>query len=219
MLEVKSYRKSKMNKKQYLLVLAALVGGLSLTSPMATKVYAEEEVLYEDDTDDYKTEDIKEDDVVRDNTVVPSEEQKQEEPKQEEQKPEEKQEENKNDGGSCVTPDNGYDEKAGEYWDPNIKTEEEKKVLVPDTPPETPETPETPKTPETPETPETPKTPETPETPQPTPTPAPTPAPAPKTGDLTMAEIIKLLAGLGVTIGGLGYVAGNVAYNKTKKRK
>ena len=208
MLKVKSSKSARLNKK---LVLAALVGGLTFTSPlMSTRVFAEEneEVLFEDQEDDYKTEDIKEDDVVKDNTVV--------DPVQEEKKEEQKQEEKKNDGGSCVTPDNGYNEEEGKYWDPNIKTEAEKKGLVPDTPPETPPTP--PVTP--PETPETPETPSTPApTPTPTPAPAPAPAPAPKTGDISLSEIFALLAGLSVTVGGLSYINGKKAYNNTLKRK
>ncbi len=204
MLEVKS---SRIAKK---VLLATLIGGLTFTAPVAAvKAFAaDEEVLFEDQDDDYKTEDIKEDDVVKDNTVVePVQEETKEEPKQEEKKEEEK----KNDGGSCVTPDNGYDEKAGQYWDPSIKTEVEKKHLVPDTPPETPPTPPTP--PVTP--PETPVN--TPETPAPAP--APTPAPAPKTGDITLNEIFALLAGLSIGGAGISYVASKVTYDKAIKRK
>jgi hypothetical protein len=50
---------------------------------------------------------------------------------------------------------------------------------------------------------------------QPTPTPAPTPAPAPKTGDISLNEILALLAGLSVTVGGISYINGKRAYNKT----
>ena len=236
MLKINNSRKSKMTKKQYFMLLGTMVASLSFTAPvLSIKALAaeNEEVLFEDQEDDSKTEDIKEDDVVRDNTVVPSEEQKQEEQKpeekQEEQKQEEKQEEQKqNDGGSCVTPDNGYNPEEGQYWDPSIQTEAKKKGLTPDTPPETPKTPETPETPKTPETPETPSVPETPETPsvpenpsvpeEQQPAPSPAPAPAPKTGDITMNELYALLAGLAVGANSIGMVAGKIAKNSRKKR-
>ena len=203
MLKVNNSRKSKMTKKQYLIALGALVTGMAFTSPVSTlTVHAEEEVLFEDTTDDYKTEDIQEEDIVRDNTVVEPEQPKQEEPKQEEKKEEKKNE--------CITEDNGYDEEAGKYWDPSIKTEPEKKGLEPEEP--TPEEP----TPEEP-TPEQPQP--SPEQPQPSPVqpaPNPTPAPAPKTGDLSVAEILGLLAGLSIG----GYGIGNLYANaKSKKRK
>ena len=221
MLEIKSSRKSKMNKKQYLLVLAALVGGLSLTSPMTTKAYAEE-VLYEDDTDDHKTEDIKEDDIVRDNTVVDQEEQHEEqhEEQQQEQQEEQKQSDNEKTGGDCVTPEHGYDEEAGEYWDPNIVTEPEKKGLVPEKHEVTITIPKKEKTTETQvENPTTTPVETQIATPVVQPAPQPTPAQAPKTGDMTLNEILALLAGLSVTFTGLGCVAGNIVYNKTIKRK
>ena len=203
MLKVNNSRKSKMTKKQYLIALGALVTGMAFTSPVSTlTVHAEEEVLFEDTTDDYKTEDIQEEDIVRDNTVVEPEQPKQEEPKQEEKKEEKK--------NKCITEDNGYDEEAGKYWDPSIKTEPEKKGLEPEEP--TPEEP----TPEEP-TPEQPQP--SPEQPQPSPVqpaPNPTPAPAPKTGDLSVAEILGLLAGLSIG----GYGIGNLYANaKSKKRK
>ena len=202
MLKINNSRKSKLTRKQYFMLLGAMIAGLSLTAPVSTiKAYAEsnEEVLFEDDTDDYKTEDIKEDDIVQDNTVVEPEkqEEKKEEPKQEE-KPEEK----KNDGGSCVTPEHGYNEEQGKYWDPSIKTEAEKKGLTPDTP-NTPPTPSTPSTPSTP-------------TPQPTPAPQPTP----KTGDLGYAEIIALLNAFG--LGAYGFSRFSVKVGNeiaSKKRK
>ena len=203
MLKVNNSRKSKMTKKQYLIALGALVTGMAFTSPVSTlTVHAEEEVLFEDTTDDYKTEDIQEEDIVRDNTVVEPEQPKQEEPKQEEKKEEKK--------NKYINEDNDYDEEAGKYWDPSIKTEPEKKGLEPEEP--TPEEP----TPEEP-TPEQPQP--SPEQPQPSPVqpaPNPTPAPAPKTGDLSVAEILGLLAGLSIG----GYGIGNLYANaKSKKRK
>ena len=212
MLKVNNSRKSKMTRKQYFMLLGAMVAGLTFTAPLTSvKVLAEsnEEVLFEDDTDDYKTEDIKEDDIVKDNTVVEPEKQ---EEKKEEHKEEPKQEEKKNDGGSCVTPEHGYNEEQGRYWDPNIKTEAEKKGLTPDTPPETPPTP--PSTPENP----TPSTPvETPVTPV---TPAPTPAPTPKTGDLNIAEILGLLAGFGIGAYGIASLSEKISENiVSRKRK
>ena len=213
MLKINNSRKSKMTKKQYFMLLGAMVAGLTFTAPVTSvKALAEtnEEVLFEDDTDDYKTEDIKEDDIVKDNTVVEPE--KQEEKKEEPKKEEPKQEEKKNDGGSCVTPEHGYNEEQGKYWDPNIKTEAEKKGLTPDTPPETPPTP--PSTPENP----TPSTPvETPVTPV---TPAPTPAPTPKTGDLNIAEILGLLAGFGIGAYGIASLSEKISENiVSRKRK
>ena len=210
MLKVNNSRKSKMTKKQYFIALGALVAGMAFTSPVSTlTVHAEDEVLFEDTTDDYKTEDIKEEDIVRDNTVVEPEEQKQEEQKQEEQKQEEpKQEEKKEEKkNECITEDNGYDEEAGKKWDPSIKTEPEEKGLTPETPPSTP--------PETP-----------PETPSETPTEStqtqvvavtnPAPAPAPKTGDLSIAEILGLIAGLSVGSYGISSVITNIQSRKRK---
>ena len=97
-MKVINSKKTKLTKKQYFMILGAMVASLSLTAPvLSVKTLAaeDEEVLFEDQEDDYKTEDIKEDDVVQDNTVVEPEpakeetkpeEQKQEEPKQEENK-------------------------------------------------------------------------------------------------------------------------------------
>ena len=209
MLKVNNSRKSKMTKKQYLIALGALVTGMAFASPVSTlTVQAEEEVLFEDTNDDYKTEDIKEEDIVRDNTVVETEQPKQEEKKTEEPKQEEKKEEKKNE---CITEDNGYDEESGKDWDPSIKTEEEKKGLVPEEP--TPEEP----TPEEP-TPEQPEP--TPEQPQPTPVPTlapnPTPAPAPKTGDLSIIEILELIGGLSVGSYGISTVVTNIQSRKRK---
>ena len=203
-------RKSKLTKKQLFMVLAG-VAVLSLSTPVTSHAESNDEVLYEETEDNYETTPIDNNDRVEDNTVVQDgdkqEEEKKEEPKQEEEK--------KNDGGSCVTPDNGYDEKAGEYWDPSIKTEPEKKHLTPDTPPETP--PETPPQtpPETP--PQTPPTtpPETPNTPPVTPPPAQTP----KTGDFTWREIAALLAGFGLVGGGIAYGVLNHMDNSEEKSK
>ena len=213
-------KKSKLTRKQYFMILGTMVASLSFTAPvLSIKALAaeDEEVLFEDQEDDYKTEDIKEDDVVQDNTVVESESAK-EETKHEEQKQEE---ENKNDGGSCVTPDKGYDEKAGENWDPEIKTESEKKHRKPVAPPLAEFIPRTPET--TPEEllkyPEPNPTQETRQVPQqPTPASTPAPAPAPKTGDITMNELYALLAGLAVGANTIGMVAGKVAKNIRRKR-
>ena len=211
-------KKSKLTRKQYFMLLGTMVASLSFTAPvLSIKALAaeDEEVLFEDQEDDYNTEDIKEDDVVQDNTVVESEPAK-EETKQEEQK----QEENKNDGGSCVTPDKGYDEKAGENWDPEIKTESEKKHRKPVAPPLAEFVPRTPtETPEDLLKPVPNPTQETRQVPQqPTPAQAPAPAPAPKTGDITMNELYALLAGLAVGANTIGMVAGKVAKNIRRKR-
>ena len=208
-MKVKESRKIKLTKKQYLMILGALVANLTIVTPLtAVKSFAsEDEVLFEDTEDDYKTEDIKEEDIVRDNTVVEPEETKQEESKQEEPKREEKKEEKKNE---CITEDNGYDEEAGKYWDPSIKTEPEKKGLEPEEP--TPEEP----TPEEP-TPEQPQP--TPEQPQPAPVqpaPNPTPAPTPKTGDLSIIEILELIGGLSVGSYGISSVVTNIQSRKRK---
>ena len=117
----KVIKSRKPNSKKMLLYAGLLVGALALSTPKT--VYAEEDVLYEETNDDYETEKIEETDIVRDNTVVnPVEEEKQEE-KQEEKKEEKKEEEK-----STVLPDDQKGDE-GKYWDPSIKTEEEKKHI------------------------------------------------------------------------------------------
>ncbi len=202
-------RKAKVTKKTMLIALSALVASLAFVAPKASvKAYAasNEEVLFEDDTDDYTTEKIDNNDVVENNTVVQDGD-KVEETKTEEQP---KTEEKKNDGGDCVTEDHGYNEEAGKYWDPSIKTEVEKKGLTPDTP-STPVTP-----PSTPETPSTPSTPVTPEQPVVTPAPKPTP----KTGDLSSSKLALIYGAVGLMSLGAASLAYVYTENKlTKKRK
>lgn len=208
MLKVDSTRKSKLTKAQVLMALGFSVLGISLASPTSSiKAYAaNEEVLFEDTEDDYKTEEIKEEDIVRDNTVVEPVEEKPEEKEQEEPKQEEKKEEKKNE---CITEDNGYDEEAGKYWDPSIKTEIEKKGLEENPPEEPPHNP-----PEEPHDNPPEETVVVPEQPQPQPTPA--PAPAPKTGDLSVGEIAALFAGLSFGLYEFGSLYATV---KNRKRK
>ena len=207
MLRVNNSRKSKLTKKQYFMAIGGLVAGLALTTPaMSINAYAEE-VLYEDNNDDYKTEDITDKDVVQDNTVTNQETEKQEENKQEEQT----QEENKNNGGSCVTPENGYTEGQGKDWDPSIKTEPEIKGLTPDTPPDNP--------PENPDTPENPTEETTVETTQTQTVITTAPIAAPKTGDLSGKEIAAVLATLLGIANGVGYVVSKKTYNNSLKRK
>ena len=257
-MKVTNKKNSKLTKKQYLLILGALVGGLTVASPFAgIKAFAEEtvadnaqdgDVLFEDEEDDYTVDPIDNNDEVQDNTVVDHEEEQQQE--QQEQKEEPKQEEPKqeeqkqNDGGDCVTPDHGYDEQAGEYWDPNIKTEPEKKNLTPEE--ETPDKPEPDKPepdkpepdkpqpdkpqpdkpepdkpqPDTPQPQPTPNPTPQPDTPQlqPQPTPAPAPVQTPKTGDFTWKEIAALLAGFGLIGGGITYGVLTKGENKEEEK-
>ena len=210
-------KNSKLSRRQLFMIIAGLVTGIAFSSPVVSYAQeSQEEVLYEDDEDDYTTEKIDNNDVVEDNTVVQDGDKPAEEEKQEEQKPaeEEKQEEQKHDGGSCVTPENGYDEEAGKDWDPSIKTETEKKGLTenpPDNPPDNP--PSNP--PETP----TEDTPSTVTTVVETPVETPAPAKTPKTGDLTLKEILGVLAGLGLIAGGVSFtIANNVSDKEDKKR-
>ena len=228
-------KKSKLTKKQYFMLLGAMIASLSITTPImaVNALAADEEVLFEDEEDDYTTEDIKEDDIVEDNTVVEPEKQEEqkEEPKQEEQKQEEtKEEEKKNDGGSCVTPENGYNEEEGKYWDPNIKTESEKKGLEEEptpTPEPTPEPKPEPKPEPTPQpTPQPnpqPNPQPVPTQPQPTPQPvqpAVTPAPVatPKTGDLSVGEILGLLAGFGLGAYGIASLSTKIQESLEDKK-
>lgn len=256
-MKVTNKKNSKLTKKQYLLILGALVGGLTVASPFAgINAFAEEtvadnaqdgDVLFEDEEDDYTVDPIDNNDEVQDNTVVDhEEEQQQEQQEQQEQQKEEpkeeepKQEEQKqNDGGDCVTPDHGYDEQAGEYWDPNIKTEPEKKNLTPEE--ETPDKPAPykpepdkpepdkpepdkpqpdkpePDKPE-PDKPTQDQTPQPQPQPQPQPTPAPAPVQTPKTGDFTWKEIAALLAGFGLIGGGITYGVLTKGENKEEEK-
>jgi len=125
----KIIKSKKANSKKMLLYAGLLVGALALTEP--TIVYAEEgEVLYEEQDDNYETEPIEETDIVRDNTVVNQDEEQNQEQNQEE-KQEEKEENNQSENdkeGSTVLPGDQQGNE-GQYWDPNIKTEEEKKHI------------------------------------------------------------------------------------------
>ena len=236
-MKITNRRKTKLTKRQIFMAIGGMVAFLTFGSTFAVTASAEEgivadnaqegDVLFEDETDDYVVEKIDENDVVENNTVVedgdkPVEETKPEDVKPEETKPEE---EKKNDGGDCITEDHGYNEEAGKYWDPEIKTELEKKGLIPDVPdkPDVPDTAYKPDTPSTPDKPSTPSTPSTPVTPAPTPvvetvvTPA--PKATPKTGDLSLQELFALYTGLGIMTVGAGAIAYIHKENKLTKTK
>jgi outer membrane biosynthesis protein TonB len=214
-------RKSKFTKKQMLMAIGGMIAFLGLSSISTVKAYAtenNEEVLFEDTTDDQTVEEIDSNDVVEDNTVVEDGDNQTEEQTQENTS-----EENK--GGDCITEDHGYNEEAGKNWDPSIQTETEKKGLTPSTPPDTPETPETPEKPDTPNTPSTPETPSTPSTPETPSTPVEetvvteTPRVTPKTGDLTIDELIALYSSLGLMSLGAGAIAYKHCESKLEKSK
>ena len=66
-------RKSKFTKKQMLMAIGGMIAFLGLSSISTVKAYAtesNEEVLFEDTTDDQTVEEIDSNDVVEDNTVV-----------------------------------------------------------------------------------------------------------------------------------------------------
>ena len=149
--------KSKVAKKLYLVLLSMTLVGLNPVS--SVRVYADTQVeadnaqdgdvLFQEDEGNEQQEKIEETDVVEDNTVVEednSNEQSNNEGEKEnngssengsgeEKKDEEKVDENK-EGSSTILPGDQQGNE-GQYWDPSIPTEEEKKHLEP-TPTPTP---------------------------------------------------------------------------------